>query len=187
MTVCSTRYYKYGTGSVYDPSIRSSIVWQLMKLDVVNRCATNHGHLILHVYAHKKTICMHTGTFLHNGIDECTKVQNPQQQEFMPQTLLRLIMRMRTFCRKMADCTLAFKRRECWISATGQVQRKFHKFWTSVARRVHDSIFRMNRRSRREMRLNRETHRHNQVSYNSRCTFASRLNNQLSPTLLFNV
>ena len=35
---------------------------------------------------------------------------------------------------KMADCTLAVQRRECWISATHGFQRKPHKFFTFVAR-----------------------------------------------------
>ena len=47
---------------------------------------------------------------------ECTKVQNPRRHAHAH------------FTQKMSDCTYGLQRRECWISAMEQFQRKTPKF-----------------------------------------------------------
>ena len=45
---------------------------------------------------------------------ECTKVPNPRHHAYA------------RFTQKMSDCTYGLRRRECWISAMEQFQRKTH-------------------------------------------------------------
>ena len=71
---------------------------------------------------------------------------------------------------------------KCWVSATGQFQRTILTF---VARWVCDSVFKMNRCSRREMLTNRHTDR--QSSSNPRCACASRVNNIPMHNILLNM
>ena len=86
--------------------------------------------------------------------NECTEVQNPRRGYSWP---LITIMRMRTFHRKMADRTYGFQRTSAGSPQRSGFRENPTNFLTSIARWVHDSIFKTNRRSRGEMWLNRQT------------------------------